>query len=54
MATIATHSNFLVMAEPDRARLLAEVRDFLHARPETGTGELVFPMVTAALRATRT
>ena len=54
VAAIATHSNFLVMAEPDRARLLAEVRDFLHARPETGTGELVFPMVTAALRATRT
>jgi SAM-dependent methyltransferase len=53
LATIATHSNFLVMEEPERARLLAEVRDFLHARPETGAGEFVFPMVTAVLRTTR-
>jgi SAM-dependent methyltransferase len=53
LATIATHSNFLVMEEPDRARLLAEVRDFLHTRPETATGEFVLPMVTAVLRATR-
>jgi SAM-dependent methyltransferase len=53
LATIATHSNFLVMEEPDRARLLAGVRDFLHARPETATGEFVFPMVTAVLRAVR-
>jgi SAM-dependent methyltransferase len=53
LATIATHSNLLVMEEPDRARLLAEVRDFLHGRPETGIGEFVFPMVTAVLRATR-
>ena len=52
-ASIATHSTLLVMDEPDRARLLAEVRDFLHARPETGAGEFVFPMVTAVLRATR-
>jgi hypothetical protein len=42
------------MEEPGRARLLDEARDFLHARPETRTGEFVFPMVTAALRATRT
>jgi len=53
LATIATHSNFLVMEEPGRARLLAEVRDFLHARPETGAGEFVFPMVTAVLRTMR-
>jgi SAM-dependent methyltransferase len=53
LATIATHSNLLVMEEPDRARLLAGVRDFLHARPETSTGEFVLPMVTAVLRATR-
>jgi SAM-dependent methyltransferase len=53
LATIATHSNFLVMEEPGRARLLAEVRDFLHARPETRAGEFVFPMVTAVLRTTR-
>lgn len=53
LATIATHSNLLVMEEPECARLLAEVRGFLHARPETGRGEFVFPMVTAVLRATR-
>jgi hypothetical protein len=53
LATIATHSNLLVMEEAGRARLLAEVRDFLHARPETGAGEFVFPMLTAVLRTTR-
>ena len=53
LATIATHSNFLVMTEPDRTRLLAQVRDFLRGRPETGAGEFVFPMVTVVLRATR-
>jgi SAM-dependent methyltransferase len=53
LATIATHSNFLVMEEPDRDRLLAQVRDFLHAQPETSAGEFVLPMVTAVLRATR-
>ncbi|MGH3230104.1 MAG: class I SAM-dependent methyltransferase [Streptosporangiaceae bacterium] len=53
LATIATHSNFLVMEEPGRTRLLAEMRDFLHGHPETGAGEFVFPMVTAVLRTTR-
>ena len=53
LATLATHSSFLVMEEPGRTRLLAEVRDFLHARPDTGAGEFVFPMVTAVLRITR-
>ena len=53
LATIATHSNFLVMTEPDRTRLLAQVRDFLRGRPETAAGEFVFPMVTVVLRATR-
>jgi SAM-dependent methyltransferase len=54
VATIATHSNLLVLDEPDRARLLAQVRDFLHAQPETAAGEFVLPMVTGVLRATRT
>ena len=53
LATIATHSNLLVLTEPDRARLLAQVRDFLYAQPETAIGEFVLPMVTAVLRATR-
>jgi SAM-dependent methyltransferase len=54
LATIATHSNLLVMEEADRARLLAQVRDFLYAQPETSTGEFILPMVTAVLRARRT
>ncbi len=53
LATIATHSNFLVMEEPERTRLLTQVADFLQARPETSHGEFVLPMVTVALRALR-
>jgi SAM-dependent methyltransferase len=53
LATIATHSNFLVMDEPERTRRLGQVRDFLQARPETSHGEFVLPMVTVALRAQR-
>jgi SAM-dependent methyltransferase len=53
LATVATHSNFLVMDEPERTRRLAEVRDFLQSRPETSHGEFVLPMVTVALRAQR-
>jgi SAM-dependent methyltransferase len=51
LATIATHSHLLVMDESERAGLLAQVRDFLSARPETSTGEFALPMVTVALRA---
>jgi SAM-dependent methyltransferase len=53
VATIGTHSNLLVLEEADRARLLAEVREFLNARPQTAAGEFVLPMVTAVLRAIR-
>ena len=53
LETIATHSNFLVMAEPDRSGLLARVRDLLYAQPETAEGEFVLPMVTAVLRTRR-
>lgn len=51
LATIATHSNFLVMEESERATLLARVGDFLHARPETSSDEFVLPMLTVVLRA---
>jgi len=50
LATIATHSHLLVMEEPERTRLLAQVSEFLHARPETSAGEFVLPMVTVVLR----
>jgi len=53
LATIATHSNLLVMEEAGRARLLAQVSDFLHTRPETASGEFVLPIVTITLRALR-
>ena len=53
VATIGTHSHFLVMDEPERTRLLAQVRDFLHGRPETAAGEFILPMVTVVVRAVR-
>jgi SAM-dependent methyltransferase len=53
LAEIATHSNFLVMEEPERAGLLARIGDFLHARPETASGEFILPMITVVLRAVR-
>jgi SAM-dependent methyltransferase len=53
VAMIGTHSNFLVMDEAERTRQLAQVRDFLHSRPETSAGEFVMPMVTVVVRAVR-
>jgi SAM-dependent methyltransferase len=53
LATIATHSNLLVLEEPERTRLLAQVSAFLRSQPETYSGEFVLPMVTAVLRARR-
>jgi SAM-dependent methyltransferase len=53
LATIATHSSLLVMEEPERARLLARIGDFLHTRPETASDEFELPMVTITLRALR-
>ncbi len=53
LATIGTHSHLLVMDEAERAGLLAQIRDFLHTRPETADGEFTLPMVTMALRTVR-
>jgi SAM-dependent methyltransferase len=53
VATIATHSNLLVMDSSERAALLAQVTDFLHSRPETSRGEFTLPMMTIALRVRR-
>jgi SAM-dependent methyltransferase len=52
VATIATHSKFLIMPAPKRERVLAGVRGYLRSRPETG-GEFTLPMVTSAVRARR-
>ena len=54
LATIATHSHLLVMDEAERSGLLAQVQDFLRARPETSSGEFTLPIVTVVLRALRT
>ena len=53
LATIATHSHLLVMDEAERTGLLAQVRDFLHSRPETADGEFTLPLVTVVLRVLR-
>ena len=52
-ATIATHSHLLTMDEAERSALLARIRDFLAARPETSHGEFTLPLVTMALRMVR-
>jgi SAM-dependent methyltransferase len=49
--TIATHSKFLVMAEPERSHALGRVRDYLSRQPETSNGEFTLPLVTVAVRA---
>ncbi|HSZ38444.1 MAG TPA: class I SAM-dependent methyltransferase [Trebonia sp.] len=51
VATIATHSRFLIMEPERRDRVLAQVRDYLSARPETSAGEFTLPMVTSVIRA---
>ena len=38
------------MADAERARSLATIRDFLYRLPETSAGEFTLPLVTAALR----
>jgi SAM-dependent methyltransferase len=51
VATIGTHSRLLVMDDPERTRVLAQVRAFLAGRPETSGGEFTLPLVTVAVRA---
>ncbi|HZC26355.1 MAG TPA: hypothetical protein VE287_04985, partial [Actinopolymorphaceae bacterium] len=53
VARTATHSNVLVLPDDERAQLLARVRGYLRARPETASGAFVLPMVTGVVRATR-
>jgi SAM-dependent methyltransferase len=52
-ATVATHSQILVMPEQERQRILTQVRDYLASRPETRAGEFTLPMVTNVIRAAR-
>jgi SAM-dependent methyltransferase len=53
VATVATHSKFLIMPAAKRERVLGNVRDYLQARPETSEGEFALPMITSAVRAVR-
>jgi SAM-dependent methyltransferase len=53
VSLIGTHSHVLVMEPGDRDRLLAKIRDYLAARPETAHGEFELPMVTSVIRAVR-
>lgn len=53
VASIATHSNLLVMDIAERQALLAQVSDFLSERPETSSGEFGLPMLTIVSRLRR-
>ncbi|MET7991444.1 class I SAM-dependent methyltransferase [Amycolatopsis sp. NPDC005232] len=51
LATISTHSNFLVAEPAERDAALAAAREYLLAVPEAGAGEFDYPLVTTVFRA---
>ncbi|MGW2874378.1 class I SAM-dependent methyltransferase [Kitasatospora sp. NPDC001225] len=53
VSTLATKAGVLVMPEQEREALLAATRTYLAARPETGDGEFILPMLTSVLRVRR-
>ena len=53
LATIATHSELLVMPDDARTDLLGRIRGYLESQPETASGEFTLPMMTGVLRARR-
>lgn len=53
VATLSTHSAFLIMEPAEREAALEQVRDFLAATPETASGEFSLPMITLVTRAVR-
>jgi SAM-dependent methyltransferase len=53
VATLRTHSAFLIMEPAEREAAMAQVRDYLAVTPETATGEFSLPMLTLATRAVR-
>jgi SAM-dependent methyltransferase len=53
VATLATHSAFLIMPAAERAALLGTVRDYLASTPQTADGEFQLPMTTIAIRSIR-
>lgn len=52
-ATLATHSRMIVISAEEREAVLARIRGYLSARPETSGGEFVAPLVTKVVRARR-
>ncbi len=53
VATLRTHSAFLIMEPAERDTVLGQVGAYLAATPETASGEFRLPMTTLALRAVR-
>jgi SAM-dependent methyltransferase len=53
VATISTHSKFLIMPPPEQERVAGRLRAYLGSRPETSAGEFTLPMVTVVLRTIR-
>jgi SAM-dependent methyltransferase len=51
VATISTHSKFLITPPPKQERVTERLRAYLQSRPETSAGEFTLPMVTVVLRA---
>jgi SAM-dependent methyltransferase len=47
---IGTHSQVVIMAPVERARLLARIRAYLASRQETADGQFALPMVTSVIR----
>jgi SAM-dependent methyltransferase len=53
IATLRTHSAFLIMTPEEREAALSDVRRYLDRTPETSSGRFNLPLVTLALRAVR-
>ena len=51
--TMRTHSMFLIMEPAEREAVLARVRAYLAATPQTASGEFSLPLHTLVLRAVR-
>jgi ubiquinone/menaquinone biosynthesis C-methylase UbiE len=48
--TIATHSQVLILDEPERRELLGRVLAYLRSVPETSEGEFDLPIITTVIR----
>ena len=53
IATMRTHSMFLIMEPAEREAVLSSVRDYLAATPQTASGEFNMPIWTIALRSVK-